>query len=166
MNGKIIFFHPEEDFVYQIAKSFCKVVYQKTGYGLVVEVESSEDLDHIPEDALQNEYPKVVFNIDDFPIRFSSEDDLVGQQIEIPESTVEITNEDGEIEEFFYTNLALKEEDLETYNNTLSFDKKEEVLCLKWEGKVDDFTDENSDRSIHFELYCPLIKKAIEIDED
>lgn len=166
MNGKIKFFHPEETFVYNIDKSFCKVVYLKQKNCLVIEIESTEDLDHLEEDSLQNEFPKVILNIDDFPIAANHKDQLAGNAYEIPESTVEEEDEDGEIEEIYYTNLSVNEEDFELNENRVSFSKNQEgILNLQWNGIVDDFT-EKTEESIPFEVKCPLVQKAIEIRED
>lgn len=165
MSGTIKFFHPEETFVYKIDKSFCKVVYLKKKNCLVLEIESTEDLDHLEEDSLQNEFPKVIFNIDDFPIDVENKKALFGKTYEIPESTIEVEDEEGEIEEIYYTNLSVNEDDYEINNNKLEFSNKKGKLHLSWTGEVEDFTEE-SDDVINFEISCDLVNKKIEIREE
>ncbi|MBV7440582.1 hypothetical protein KRX57_04050 [Weeksellaceae bacterium TAE3-ERU29] len=165
MSGTIKFFHPEETFVYNVDKSFCKVVYLKKKNCLVLEIESNEDLDHLAEDSLQNEFPKVVLTIDDFPIDVDSKKRLAGKSYEIPESTIEVEDEEGELEEIFYTNLIVNEDDFELNNNHLKFTEKNGKLQLLWTGEVDDFTEETDD-VIPFEVKCNLIDKKIVIKEE
>lgn len=166
MSDTIKFFHPEETFIYHIEKSFCKVVYLKKRSCLVLEIESTEDLDHLAEDSLQNEFPKVIFNIDDFPIEAETKKNLPGKSYEIPEGTVEEEDEDGEMEEIYYTNLTVNEDEYETNNNTLSFSNKNGKLHLLWKGEVEDFTNEDNEEPIRFEINCKLIDKKIEIKEE
>ena len=165
MSGTIKFFHPEETFVYNVDKSFCKVVYLKKKNCLVLEIESNEDLDHLAEDSLQNEFPKVVLNIDDFPIDVNSKKNLPGKNYEIPESTVEEEDEEGELEEIYYTNLSVNEDDFELINNHLKFSEKNGKLQVLWTGEVDDFTEETDDL-IKFEVKCSLVEKKIVIREE
>ncbi len=161
MSGTIKFFHPEETFTYTIEKSFCKVVYLKGQHCLILEIESTEDIEHLEEDSLQNEFPKVILNIDDFPINAQDRKHLVGETVEIPEGTVEITDEEGELEEVFYTNLMVNEDDLEINNNVLKFSQdKNGTLKVHWTGEVIDFTD-YSDDNLGFEIDCSFVNKKI-----
>ncbi|MGI9527295.1 MAG: hypothetical protein ACR2MS_09315 [Weeksellaceae bacterium] len=163
MSDTIKFFHPEETFVYHLEKSFCKVVFLKQKNCLILEVESTEDLDHLEEDSLQNEFPKVLFNVDDFPIPYQTKKDLVDKIVEIPFGTGEVENEEGELEEVFYTNLSVNEDDFEINNNVIKFSKdKDGDLRVHWTGEVDDFT-EVSEEPISFEMDCSLRPKKIEI---
>lgn len=165
MSGTIKFFHPEETFVYYLEKSFCKVVYLKKKNCLILEIESTEDLEHLDEDSLQNEYPKVVLNIDDFPIDISNKKQLPGKSFEIPDGTVEMEDEEGEMEEIFYTNLMANEDDYELNANQLTFSTSEKgKLKLLWTGEVVDFT-ESTDEMIAFEVDCKLENKKIEIQD-
>lgn len=166
MIGTIEFFHPEETLTYHVEKAFCKVVFLKKRNCLVLEIESNEDLDHMPEDSLQNEFPKVILSVDDFPISYENKHKLSGNTIEIPFSTAEEEDEEGEIEEFFYTNLSVKEEDFEVENNILKFSKdKNGKLFLSWTGEVPDFTD-STDDMIEFKVKCSLADQKLEIKED
>lgn len=163
MSGTIKFFHPEETFIYHVEKSFYKVVFLKKKNCLVLEIESTEDLDHLEEDSLQNEYPKVILNIDDFPVNVQTSKNLFGNSYEIPESTMEEEDEEGEIQEVYYTNLSVNEDDFELNDNYLTFSKnKNGQLHLLWKGKVDDFT-ETTDNVINFEVDCYFVNKKIEI---
>lgn len=163
MNDTIKFFHSEETFVYHLEKSFCKVVFLKQNNCLVLEIESTEELDHLDEDSLQNEFPKVILNVDDFPIPYQNKKDLIGKTIKIPLGTGEIENEEGDLEEIFYTNLSVNEEDFEINNNVITFSQdKNGDLRVHWTGDVIDFT-EVSDDTISFELDCSLKSKKIEI---
>ena len=165
MSGTIKFFHPEETFVYNVDKSFCKVVYLKKKNCLVLEIESTEEIEHLEEDSLQNEYPKVILNIDDFPIDVQDKNQLKGKSYEIPVGTVEEEDEEGEIEEIFYTNLFVNEDDWELNKNQLKFSKgKNGELCLIWTGEVEDFT-ETTDEMIPFEVDCMLINKKIVVED-
>lgn len=129
----------------------------------MLEIESTEDLDHLEEDSLQNEFPKVIFNVDDFPISFKNKKQLIGKTIEIPFGTGELENEEGEIEDIFYTNLSVNEDDYEINNNVIKFsaDKSGDLRVL-WSGSVEDFTD-STDEPIQFELNCSLKSKELEI---
>lgn len=150
----IKFFHPEETFVYYVEKCFCKVVYSGQQYQLLVEIHSTDDLDHVEDDAIQNNFPQVMLSVDDFPVKFKSTDELSGNTIEIPLCYAEIEDEEGDISEFYYTNVNFSEDDFESDNNSLSFFKdRSGTLCLKWKGEVEDFTDE-SDDYIRFEVEC------------
>jgi len=166
MNGLIKFYHPEETFIYHIKKSFCKVVFQNKIHALVLEIASNDDLDHIEADSMQNEYPEVVFNIDDFIIPYETIDDLIGKTIEIPFSYEEIENEDGKIDEYYYTNLnANGEEDLETDENILQFSKNEKGdLVLLWKGICEDFTY-TTDEPIKFKITCTFNEFTDEVGE-
>lgn len=165
MSGTIKFFHPEETFIYYLEKSFCKVVYLKKKNCLVLEIESTEDLDHLEEDSLQNEYPKVVLNIDDFAISVQHKNELSGNTFEIPEGTGEEEDEEGELEEIFYTNLSVNEDDFELNENKLTFStSKKGKLKLHWTGEVMDFT-EITEEVIPFEVSCKLENKKIVIED-
>jgi len=158
----IKFFHPEETFTYYIQKCFCKVVYSGKQHQLLIEIHSTEDLDHVEDDSLQNDFPQVVLSIDDFPVNVASVNELNGKTIEIPDSYVEIEDEEGEIEEFFYTNVNFLEDDFEADNNKLSFFKDSSgTLCLKWKGEVSDFTGQ-TDGHIPFEVECAFVPQKIE----
>lgn len=150
----IKFFHPEETLVYHIEKCFCKVVYSGQQYQLLVEIHSTDELDFVEDDAIQSNFPQVTLSIDDFPVQYKSVDELAGKTIEIPECYVEFEDEEGDIEEFFYTNVNFSDNDYEADKNKLSFYKNDlGVLCLKWKGEVQDFTEETDDY-ISFELDC------------
>lgn len=161
MSGTIKFFHPEETFTYTIDKCFCKVVYLKKKNCLILEIESTEDIEHLEEDSLQNEYPKVILNIDDFPVNVQDKNQLIGKTIQIPIGTDEIQDEDGEIDEVYYTNLMVNEDDLEINSNVLNFSKdKKGVLSVHWTGEVIDFTD-TMDDTLRFEVKCSFVNKKI-----
>lgn len=165
MSGTIKFFHPEETFTYTIDKCFCKIVYLKKQNCLILEIESTEDIEHLEEDSLQNEYPKVILNIDDFPVQFQEKNQLFGKTIQIPDGTVEIPDEDGEFEEIYYTNLMVNDDDLEINDNILKFSRdKNGVLFVHWTGEVLDFTDKY-DESLKFEIECSFIHKKIIVQE-
>lgn len=150
----IKFFHPEETFIYYIDKSFCKVVFSGSNHQLLIEIHSTDDLDHVEDDSLQNNFSQVILSVDDFPVQVKSIDELVGKTIEIPNSYVEVEDEEGEIEEYYYTNLNFAEDNFEADDNQLHFFKDEKgTLCVNWKGKAQDFT-EQSDELIPFEVEC------------
>lgn len=150
----IEFFHPEETFIYYIDRCFCKVVFSNQQHQLLIEIHSTDDLDHVEGDALQNDFPHVALTVDDFPVNVQDIDQLDGKTIEIPHSFVEIEDEDGHVDEFYYSNLNVSEGYFESDRNKLSFFKDDSgTLCLKWSGEVRDFIDE-SDDYIPFELEC------------
>lgn len=159
----IKFFHPEETFTYYIEKCFCKVVYSGQQHQLLIEIHSTDDLDHVEDDSLQNDFPQVIMSIDDFPLKINSIDDLNGQTIEIPTSFVEVEDEEGEISDIFYTTINFSEDDFESDKNQLTFFKDESgILCLKWKGEVMDFTEE-TDEAIPFEVSCAFLPQKIEV---
>lgn len=150
----IKFFHPEETLTYYIDKCFCKVVFSNRHHQLLIEIHSTDDLDHVEGDALQNDFPQVVLTIDDFPINFKNVEELNGKTIEIPHSFAEVEDEDGYVYEIYYSNINFNEELFETDGNKLSFYKNSsDDLCLKWNGMLKDFINE-SDEMISFELDC------------
>ncbi len=150
----IKFFHQDETLVYNIEKCFCKVVLSGQQHQLLIEIHSTDELDHVEGDAIQNNFPQVSLYVEDFPVSFKSTDELNQKIIEIPFCFNETEDEDGEIEEFYYTSVNVQEDDYEADNNTLSFFKNNNgKLCLKWKGEVQDFIDE-SDEYIPFELEC------------
>lgn len=158
----IKFFHPEETFTYYIEKCFCKVVYSGQQHQLLIELHSNDDLDHVDDDSLQNEFPQVIMSIDDFPLSVTSIDELDGQTIEIPTSYVEIEDEDGELADVYYTTLNFSESKFESDNNKLTFFKDETgTLCVSWKGDAVDFTEE-TDELIPFEVSCAFIPQKIE----
>jgi len=139
----IKFFHPEETFNYNIEKSLCKVVYQGDKQVLLVEIHSTDELDHVEDDSIQNDYPQLSLFIDDFPLDVNSATELNGKTVSIPFGFAEEEDEDGEIHEVYYTSLNVSEEDFEIVDNTLSFSINEKgILSLKWIGSVQDFTEE------------------------
>lgn len=159
----IKFFLKEGTFNYTIEKCFCKVVYADQQHQLLIEVHSTDDLDHVEEDSLQNEFPHVVLSIDDFPVPFQSLEELENQTIEIPTSFVEIEDEDGEVDEILYTNVNFAVEDFEANDNELQFFKDETgTLAVKWRGRVQDFV-EDSDEYIPFEVNCVFSDPELEI---
>lgn len=159
----IKFFHPEETLTYYIEKCFCKVVFSGKQHQLLVEIHSTDSLDHVDDDSIQNDFAQVTLYIDDFPIQAESVEDLVGQSLSIPNSYEEIEDEDGEIEEISYTNINFDEGNFESDQNQLSFYKDESgTVCLKWKGEVQDFTEE-SDDFIPFEVDCAFSAHFIEI---
>ena len=117
----IKFFHPEETFTYYIEKCFCKVVYSGKEHQLLIEIHSTDELDHVEADSLQNDFAQVILSVDDFPVPFSSPSELVGKSIEIPLCYVEQEDEDGDMEEVFYTNVSFMDEDFEADSNHLPF---------------------------------------------
>ena len=160
----IKFFHPEETFNYKIEKSLCKVVYQGDKQVLLLEIHSSDELDHVEDDAIQNEYPQLSLFIDDFPLDVESAEELNGKTISIPYGFAEEEDEDGELHDVYYTTLNVSEEDYEVVDNNLSFQLTEQgVLSLIWKGKVQDFTEETSD-DIPFEVSCTF--EEFEFDEE
>ena len=142
----IQFFHPEETFTYHIEKCFCKVVYSGNQHQLLIEIHSTDGLDHVEDDSLQNDFAQVILSVDDFPVNVISPDELAGKNFEIPECYMEIEDEEGEIEEIYYTNVNFSDENFEADENQLSFFKDNSgTLCLKWKGKVQDFTEESDE---------------------
>ncbi len=163
MSGTIKFFHPEETFLYNIEKCFCKVIFSNNQKNLVLEIESTEDLDHVEEDSKQNEFPKIIFNIEDFPVSVENLEKLTGTSWDIPLGTIEKENEEEELIELYLTNLNVNEEfDFETNNNSLKFSEKDGNLHLFWKGEAEDFTEE-LDESIPFEIDCCFIPKQLKI---
>lgn len=159
----IKFFHPEETFTYYVEKCFCKVVFSGKQHYLLIEIQSNDDLDHVEADSLQNDFPQVILSIDDYPVEFHELDELIGQTIEIPNSYEEVEDEEGEIDEIYYTNANFDDDDYEVINNTLQFFKNENGdLCVKWKGEIMDFT-ENTDEMIPFEINCAFVPKKEEI---
>lgn len=159
----IKFFHPEETFTYYIEKCFCKVVYSGKEHQLLIEIHSTDELDHVEADSLQNDFAQVILSVDDFPVSFSSPSELVGKSIEIPLCYVEQEDEDGDMEEVFYTNVSFMDEDFEADSNHLTFFKDASGnLCLKWKGEVQDFT-EGSDDSIPFEVECAFLPVSFDV---
>ena len=150
----IKFFHPDETFNYNIEKSLCKVVFQGNKKCLLVEIHSTDDLEHVEGDSLQNDFPQLSLFIDDFPLDVESVEELNGKKVSIPYGFAEEEDEEGEIVEVYYTSLNVSEEDFETVNNDLAFSVNEKgVLTLNWKGEVQDFTEE-SDEDIPFEINC------------
>ncbi|RLZ09255.1 hypothetical protein [Faecalibacter macacae] len=150
----IKFFHPEETFNYKIEKSLCKVVYQGDKQVLLIEIHSTDELEHVEDDSIQNEFPQLSLFIDDFPLDVESAEELNGKTIEIPYGFAEEEDEDGELHEVYYTSLNVSEEDYEVVGNKLTFSINEKgVLSLNWKGQVQDFTEETSD-DIPFEINC------------
>jgi|SRR5690606_6897169 len=158
----IKFFHPEETFTYYIEKCFCKVVYSGQQHQLLIEVHSNDDLDHVEDDSLQNDFPQVIMSIDDFPLPFKTIAELNGKALEIPNSFMEIEDEEGEISEIYYTTIDFSDDKFEADNNQLSFFKDESgTLCMKWKGEVIDFTEQTDDM-IPFEVSCAFVPQKIE----
>ncbi len=158
----IKFFHPEETLTYYIDKCFCKVVFSNRHHQLLIEIHSTDDLDHVEGDALQNDFPQVVLTIDDFPINFKTVDELNGNTVEIPHSFAEIEDEEGYVYEVYYSNVNFNEELYESDDNKLRFFKNgSNDLCLKWTGKVSNFISE-SDDMIPFEIDCVFTDELIE----
>ena len=159
----IQFFHPEETFTYYIEKCFCKVVFSGQQHQLLIEIHSTDDLDHVEDDSLQNDFPQVSLTIDDFPLPVDSVEELNGQTVEIPLSFAEVEDEDGEIAEVFYTNINFSDADFEADHNRLSFFKNEAgTFCVKWEGEVMDFTEE-TEEFIPFEVNCAFVPQKIQL---
>ena len=148
------FYHPDETLTYHIRKSFCKVVFMNNQNTLVVEIESDDDLDHVEEDSYQNDYPQIFMNIDDFAVSVKSVNQLAGKVLQIPNSE-ERENESGEIDEVYYTNLNINdEEDLETHENEVKFGKDDRGnLKMLWTGICDDFITRDSD-PLKFKVSC------------
>ena len=76
----IKFFHPDETFNYNIEKSLCKVVFQGNKKCLLVEIHSTDDLEHVEGDSLQNDFPQLSLFIDDFPLDVESVEELNGKK--------------------------------------------------------------------------------------
>jgi len=160
----IKFFHQEETFNYNIEKSLCKVVYQGDKQVLLVEIHSTDELDHVEDDSIQNEFPQLSLFIDDFPIEFHSAEELNGKTISIPYGFTEVEDEEGDLHEVYYTTLNVSEGDYETVENLLSFNLNDAgVLSLTWKGKVQDFTEETSE-DIPFEIQCTF--EEFKFDEE
>lgn len=150
----IKFFHPEETFTYFVSKCFCKVVYSGKKHHLFIEIFSTDDLDHVEEDAIQNSFPEVAISVDDLVVDVQNVGELGGKTFEIPFSFEELEDEEGEVEEVYYTTFNFSDELFESDGNQLRFFKNEaNQLCLNWKGEVQDFTQE-SDQLIPFELEC------------
>lgn len=150
----IKFFHPEETFNYNIEKSLCKVVYQGDKQVLLIEIHSTDELEHVEDDSIQNEFPQLSLFIDDFPLDVESAEELNGKTIEIPYGFAEEEDEDGELHEVYYTSLNVSEEDYEVVENKLTFSINEKgILSLNWKGQVQDFTEETAE-DIPFEINC------------
>jgi hypothetical protein len=164
MKGLVKFYHPDETLEYHIRKCFCKVVFLNNKNTLVVEIESDDDLDHVEEDSYQNEYPQVFFSIEDFEIPVKTVHQLSGKSFQIP-SFEEKENENGDLEEVYYTNLNINdEEDLETDNNELKFGKDEQGnLKLIWQGYCNDFVTQED--LIHFKISCSFTQDVLDIDD-
>ena len=121
---------------------------------MLVEIHSTDDLEHVEGDSLQNDFPQLSLFIDDFPLDVESVEELNGKKVSIPYGFAEEEDEEGEIVEVYYTSLNVSEEDFETVNNDLAFSVNEKgVLTLNWKGEVQDFTEE-SDGDIPFEINC------------
>ncbi len=164
MKGLVKFYHPDETLEYRIRKCFCKVVFLNQKNTLVVEIESDDDLDHVEEDSFQNEYPQVIFNIEDFEIPVKTIQQLSGKSFLIP-AYEEKENENGDMEDVYYTNLNINdEEDLETDSNELKFGKDEQGnLKLIWQGYCDDFI--TREEPLKFKVSCSFTKDLLEIDD-
>lgn len=160
----IKFFHPDETFNYNIEKSLCKVVFQGNKKCLLVEIHSTDDLEHVEGDSLQNDFPQLSLFIDDFPLDVESVEELNGKKVSIPYGFAEEEDEEGETVEVYYTTLNVSEEDYETVNNELTFSVNDKgILTLNWKGEVQDFVDE-SDKDIPFEIECTF--EEFEFTED
>lgn len=145
-------FHPEETFTYHIDKTLCKVVYQGNRTCLLIELHSTDDLEHVEADSIQNDYAQLSLYIDDFPIDVTSAEELNGKIVSIPFGFEEVEDEDGEIQEVYYTSLNSSEDEYEMVKNELKFEKNEEgILTLNWIGYVQDFTN-HTDQDIKFEV--------------
>lgn len=160
----IKFFHPDETFNYKIEKSLCKVVFQRNKKCLLVEIHSTDELEHVEGDSLQNDFPQLSLFIDDFPLDVDSIEELNGKKVSIPYGFAEEEDEEGETVEVYYTTLNVSEEDYETVNNELSFNINEKgILTLTWKGEVQDFVEE-SENDIPFEIECTF--EEFEFNED
>ncbi len=145
-------FHPEETFIYHIDKALCKVVYQGNRTCLLIEIHSNDDLEHVEADSIQNDFSQLSLFIDDFPIDVSNAEELNGKSVNIPFGFEEVEDEDGELQEIYYTSLNSSEDEYETVKNELSFEKNNEgILSLKWIGYAQDYTGE-SDEDLKFEI--------------
>jgi hypothetical protein len=152
MNNSIKFFHPEETLEYNIQKGLCKTIWLESKNSIFVEIESTDDLEHVEEDSLQNGFPKVIFTLEDFPIEAESMTDLIGKELSIPVSFEEVQNKQGETVEVYYTNLSIFKDDFGTINNVVEINQiTEGELFLKWKGECRDFIQE-SDENITFEV--------------
>ena len=148
-------YHPDEDMSYVLDRVVCKTVWQDKLNCLFVEIESNEEIDHIEEDAIQNRFPKVILTLEDFPIEYSSLSELNGVTLDIPESSVQKENKDGEIEEVVYTNLCINDDDFETINNKIAFELFNGLHYLRWKGRCLDFVKE-TDSYLDFEFFVPI----------
>ncbi|MFV0305563.1 MAG: hypothetical protein ACK5IC_08805 [Moheibacter sp.] len=158
----IKFFHPEDTLTYHIDKCFCKVVYSGKQQQLLIEIHSTDDLDHVEGDSIQNDFAQVSLFVDDFPVAVSELEELEGKTVQIPNSFVEIEDEEGDLEEFYYATVSFSDENFEADSNQLSFYKDESgTMCLKWSGKVQDFTEEGNEL-IPFELDCTFLPHKFE----
>jgi len=156
----IKFFHPDETFNYNIEKSLCKVVFQGNKKCLLVEIHSTDDLEHVEGDSLQNDFPQLSLFIDDFPLDVESVEELNGKKVSIPYGFAEEEDEEGETVEVYYTTLNV----YETVNNELTFSVNDKgILTLNWKGEVQDFVEE-SEKDIPFEIECTF--EEFEFTED
>ncbi|MGM5630324.1 hypothetical protein O2K51_05430 [Apibacter raozihei] len=164
MKGLIKFYHPDETLEYHIRKCFCKVVFLNKKNTLVIEIESDDDLDHVEEDSYQNEYPQVSFTVEDFEISEKTIGQLIGKNFQIP-SFEEKENENGDVEELFYTNLNINDEDnLETDENDLKFGKDEQGnLKLIWKGYCEDFITQED--PMKFKISCSFTQDKLDIED-
>ncbi len=146
----------DETLQYFIKQSYGKVLFQNKQNVLFFEAVSTDDLDHVEGDSLQNKFPEIILSIEDFPIDCETLEGLLDRELNIPLSVGEAINADGETFEVFYTNLNLNdEEDLATNDNILTFKNDEEGnLYLNWKGTCDHFDQE--EESIQFEVQCPM----------
>lgn len=165
MKGSIKFYHPDETLVYYIKKCFQKVVFLNNKNTLVIEIESDDSLDHVEEDSYQNEYPQVFLTIDDFEISEKSEKQLIGKSYNIP-NYEEKENAEGELEEYYYTNLNINDElDLETSDNEVKFGVNENgIPKMIWTGYCEDFISQDEDLNIKFKVSCLFTKNQDEED--
>lgn len=153
MKGILKIYHPDETLKYHIKSTYCKAVYSNQQHILELEVNTSEDLDHVDDDSLQYNFPQLSFDIFDFPV---SNSELAGQTLQIDDSEDE------------YTEVDLHDdEEAFLYRNELCFSRDDEgVLQLNWKGEIDDFYT-GSDDPIPFKLKCNFKDEEIEIpDED
>lgn len=155
MAGFVKFYHSEETFHYFVHRVMCKTVWQDKTNCLLLEIETTEDLDHIPEDAVQNNFPKIILTIDDYPIDVSDVEQLKNTSISIPNSFEERLDKDGEPFEVVYTNIALEDDDLEIIENHLVFKSSEGKSVLSWKGKCPKFNDPEGEY-ISFEAQVEL----------
>ncbi|MFA9290253.1 MAG: hypothetical protein ACEQSF_03380 [Solirubrobacteraceae bacterium] len=144
MPGQIKIFHSETVFLYKIDKEFCKVYFEKNQNYLTLEIESTEDLDHVEEDSIQNKFPKIILSLDDFEINYSSTQEMLNETLVIEEK-----------ESLTYSKLSIESDDFKILKNKVLLTLENQDLSLSWKGKCEDFT-QITNELLNFEVFCEI----------